>query len=285
MIEIRLLEELAAFAEEGTLSAAALKLHTSQPALTRSMKKLEDELGVSLFDRHKNRLELNATGKTAAEYAVNVLREDRYFEERVHAYDRSLHTLSIGFCAPIPQEVLTPMINNVFDGMTVSSDMKDDADFLAKLDSRTYQLAVTHAVPDSDRFFWKKCGHEDLYIALAPSDPLTFYPELHLRDLEGRSVLLFTRIGFWKNYTTEKTQDIHYLLQMDRPTFLELASNSGYPCFSSSYYIRRGHAVPGRINVRLADTECHTDYYLVCLKEEQKRFSPLFSRIREDTIL
>ena len=49
MIEIRLLEQLAAFAEYGTLSEAAERLHTSQPTLTRSMKQLEDELGVPLF--------------------------------------------------------------------------------------------------------------------------------------------------------------------------------------------------------------------------------------------
>ena len=69
MVEIHLLEQLAAFAEYGTLSTAADKLHTSQPALTRSMKKLEDELDVSLFIRKKNHLELNETGRHAAEYA------------------------------------------------------------------------------------------------------------------------------------------------------------------------------------------------------------------------
>ena len=53
MIEIHLLEQLDAFAEYGTLSEAAEKLHTSQPALTRSMKKLESELGVTLFIRSK----------------------------------------------------------------------------------------------------------------------------------------------------------------------------------------------------------------------------------------
>jgi len=41
MIEIHLLEALAAFYQFGTLSAAAMHLHISQPALSRSMKRLE----------------------------------------------------------------------------------------------------------------------------------------------------------------------------------------------------------------------------------------------------
>ena len=56
MIEIYLLEHLDAFARLGTLSAASEELHISQPALTRSMQKLEQELGVTLFVREKNRM-------------------------------------------------------------------------------------------------------------------------------------------------------------------------------------------------------------------------------------
>lgn len=284
MIEIYLLQQLVAFAECGTLTAAAKKLHTSQPALTRSMKKLEDELGISLFVRSKNHLTLNETGQIAAEYALRVLKENEYFQEKVAAFDRSLHTLNIGYCAPIPQIVFTPLINALFEGLSIAADMRDDADFLKKLEMRTYQLAVVHEKPPEDLFYSKKCGHEDLYMSLRPSDPLTFYPELHLRDLDGRSILLLTRIGFWTNITKVKTPHTRYLLQIEQDTFWELAAHSDYPIFMSSYYIKRKQDVPGRINVALADAECHTDYYLVCLKSEQKRFQPLFDKVHENTV-
>lgn len=62
MIEIYLLEQLCAFAEYKTLSKAAESLHISQAALSRSMKKIEEDLGVSLFSRENARISLNETG-------------------------------------------------------------------------------------------------------------------------------------------------------------------------------------------------------------------------------
>jgi DNA-binding transcriptional LysR family regulator len=55
LVQLRHLIELASI---GSFSQAAVKLHLTQPALSRSIKALEDELGQSLFDRigHKNEL-------------------------------------------------------------------------------------------------------------------------------------------------------------------------------------------------------------------------------------
>lgn len=284
MIEIHLLEQLAAFADYGTLSEAAERLHTSQPALTRSMKKLESNLGVSLFIRAKNRLELNETGRKAAEYARRVLIADQEFESQIRAYDRSLHTISIGFCAPVPQTVLTPLINSIFDGMTVSADMMDDGEFPARLESGEYQLAVMHFAPEGRRFFCKKCGHEDLFISVQPGNPLAFYPEIHLRDLDGLSILLLQKIGFWNNVYREKTPHAKYLLQIEQESFSELAENSSYPVFSSSYYLRRKMNVAGRVDIPIVDPECHTDFYLVCLASEKERYKGLFDKVGERTI-
>ena len=63
MIELYELRQFAAFAECGTLSEAAEKLHLSQPALSRNMKKLEEDLGVPLFVCRKNKLEFNENGQ------------------------------------------------------------------------------------------------------------------------------------------------------------------------------------------------------------------------------
>ena len=66
MLELYDLEKLVAFKTEGTLVAASEKLLISQPALSRSMRKLEDEFGVELFTRSRNRMELNENGRPEA---------------------------------------------------------------------------------------------------------------------------------------------------------------------------------------------------------------------------
>ena len=75
MLELYLLRQLAAFKAYGTLSEAAERLYLSQPALSRNMRKLEEEIGVPLFVRSRNKLELNENGSLTAELAEKALSE------------------------------------------------------------------------------------------------------------------------------------------------------------------------------------------------------------------
>lgn len=59
MIDLYLLEELVAFQENGTLAKTADTLNVTQPTITRGLQKLEDKLGVQLFNRA---LASNASG-------------------------------------------------------------------------------------------------------------------------------------------------------------------------------------------------------------------------------
>ena len=72
----------------------------SRSSLSRSMRKLEDIFGVPLFERQKNRMQLNETGILAAKYAKEILEKENEMEYYVRAFDRSLYTLHIGSCAP-----------------------------------------------------------------------------------------------------------------------------------------------------------------------------------------
>ena len=82
MIELYLLEQLVGLSQFSTLSEAAEHLHITQPTLTRSIRKLEELLGVELFRREKNRIYINDNGRLAVEYAKRILDDE---EEMVRA--------------------------------------------------------------------------------------------------------------------------------------------------------------------------------------------------------
>ena len=72
-MELRQLKYFVAVAEELNFSRAAGRMYLSQPALSQQIHKLEQELGVWLFDRTRNRIELTEAGKTLLDGARRVL--------------------------------------------------------------------------------------------------------------------------------------------------------------------------------------------------------------------
>ncbi len=62
-MDLKLLEHFAAVAEELSFTRAAAKLHLSQPALSRSVRALEDSLGCSLFVRNTRQVTLTPAGQ------------------------------------------------------------------------------------------------------------------------------------------------------------------------------------------------------------------------------
>ena len=102
MIELYELRQFLAFAKAGTLSEASETLHLSQPALSRNMKKLEEDLGIALFLRQKNRLELNENGMYVLELTKKLLEDANLLAAKARDYDRRNRTITLG-CAPPPR--------------------------------------------------------------------------------------------------------------------------------------------------------------------------------------
>jgi DNA-binding transcriptional LysR family regulator len=72
-MDLTQLELFKAVAEEGSITAAAQRLHRVPSNLTTRIKQLEQELGVDLFIREKLRLRLSATGWTFLDYTKRIL--------------------------------------------------------------------------------------------------------------------------------------------------------------------------------------------------------------------
>src|SRR6266567_2917995 len=68
-MELRHLRYFAAVAAHGSFSRAANQLHLTQPALSRQVKSLEDEIGVALIVRGQNTISLTSAGEDFYEEA------------------------------------------------------------------------------------------------------------------------------------------------------------------------------------------------------------------------
>ncbi len=83
------LQYFAAVVEEGSISAAARRLHLSQPPLSIQIRNLEDEYGVKLLERGARRSRVTPAGEVLYEYAVRIL-------EMTHAAEDDLESLKAG---------------------------------------------------------------------------------------------------------------------------------------------------------------------------------------------
>jgi LysR family transcriptional regulator, nitrogen assimilation regulatory protein len=86
-MELRSLSYFARIAELGSITRAAAHLHLAQPALTRHVQRLEEELGVALFTRANRGVRLTEAGQKLLESATRILRDVERTGDEIRAQD------------------------------------------------------------------------------------------------------------------------------------------------------------------------------------------------------
>lgn len=279
MFTLEELEQFAAFAEIGTLSQAAEKLHISQPTITRTMQHLEECFKVPLFVRGKNRISLNETGRFAVEQARRVLDAADSALRQVQDYDRSLRTITVSSCAPAPLWYVLPALSSAFPRMTIASSLKDSASVWEDLSSDLCRIAVLPHESRDDRFLSFPFLRERLFICVPPSHALAGKTSVTFRDLNGFNFLLKSEIGFWDGMCRKKMPASHFLVQNDEFEFNELVRSSSLPCFATDLAGDPDGLLSGRVLVPLTDLEADVTYHLACRKENRDYLTPLRERL------
>ena len=270
MLNLLELEQLAAFAAEGTLSKAAEKLHISQPTITRTMQHLEEDFGVSLFHRTKNHIALNETGWKAVEYAERILKSAEEAVEGVRSFDRSLHTITVSSCAPAPLWELLPALTQTFPDMTISSSIKGNGAVLKDLQSGSAVLGVLPQDMVPQGYSSIPLLKEDLYVCLPATHALAGYKELSFAQLNGYNFLLGSQLGFWDDMCREKMPASRFLVQTDSFTLQELIRESSLPCFATNLTIDEEGTFEGRKVIPIIDQEAKRTFHLVFSLENKK---------------
>lgn len=282
MIELYVLNELAAFPKYGTLTAVAEKMNVSQPALSRSMKKLEDDLGVQLFERGKNRIVLNENGKIAAEYAKKVIEAEAAFEKQVIEYEQTHRIFSFASIAPMPISELTPILSQQFMGMTIKHELKDNEKELYKsLDSGKSKLAVTLSSPkNTEKYAAVKLFTENLFIVLPKNHRLAEKDRISMKELAGEKILIYSKLGFWYETTKNLIPDVEFFDQQEMTALRQLAKLTELPSFVTNFTIQNVREMKDKKAVAISDREVNVTFWCVCLKKNEKQFAATFSQIR-----
>ena len=262
-MELEQLRQLDAIEREGTMSAAARALHLSQPALSRSVQRLEDELGTPLFSREGRRAVLNETGRAAVDWARQILRDERLMRDAIDSAVRRARSLRVGTVAPAPLWRLTGLMVEAFPRETLTSQTVGDATVVRGVVDGTYDLGIVREEPDNPLLRSCELMREDLAVTLPPNHPLSSRASVPLAELDGSTFLILTGIGFWRELVECALPHATFIEQDDRVVFNQLARTTPHCTFVTNAPYMESAPVPGRTVVPLEDPEVHVTFRLV----------------------
>jgi len=132
-LDLRLIRQAQTLAAHGSFSRAAEALGIAQPTLSRSIRGLEDELGLALFSRHSHGVEPTDFGYVFLRQAALVVAQVNDLEREV-ALAKGLGTgeLAVGF-GPYPAELLVPACLRSFAGAHPAVRLRIQVDALEPL--------------------------------------------------------------------------------------------------------------------------------------------------------
>lgn len=187
-IELRQLRYFLAVADELNFTRAAEGLHLAQQALSASIKRLEDQLGVALFVRTTRRVELTAAGAVLVDGARAVMEAASEALDRMHqAAEGRTGRLRVGFSTaaggvPIVREILRRFAETApdVDIQTVEHDFSDPSAGLA--DGAT-QVAFIFGPLPVEGLSAVTLLEEHRLLAVRPEHPLAGRDRVSAEDL------------------------------------------------------------------------------------------------------
>jgi DNA-binding transcriptional LysR family regulator len=190
-LELRHLRCFVAVAEHAQVSAAADALHLAQPAVSQTIRQLERELGIALFDRNPRGVELTEAGADILPQARAALRssDDAFNIARAHARERS-RRLAVGFLPPLTRiaaEILAAFedAEPIIDAELRQLDFAHD---LTSVRRRIVDVALVWAATENPEVTLETLVEEPRVVCLSAASPLAARPTLSFAEVEDLPV-------------------------------------------------------------------------------------------------
>jgi DNA-binding transcriptional LysR family regulator len=201
-MELRHLRYFVAVAEAENVSRAALKLHVSQPGISRQIRDLEDEIGFQLFERSAKSIKLTDAGKTfLTEARVVLQRADEAVKTARAISTGQKGELHVGYAGSPTVRILPPALRAFQADMPQIRVRLHDLsteEMLAGVRDGKLQLALlvcpTPNLLRGLRFV--ELSQLDICLAVAPKDKLARSRSVTLAEVAKHPLVAFSRADY-----------------------------------------------------------------------------------------
>lgn len=280
MIDNYLLEELVTFAETKTLAKTAQKLMVTQPTVTRGMQKLEDELGVKLFNRQPNNISLTKAGELAAKKAQLVLDNNREFVNEIRNFAQSQQVVKIASVAPGPQIVIDDNKAQLVANIVLAPELFDSNKIKLALQTHQHSLIITNQELQTDLIESRYLGQEQLFVNLDQFMYLANQQQITFKELAGLSFVVLNEIGPWKHVIQDNIPNAKFLYQAEYDSMQELTKYTNFPFFTTNITNSDSpYNTNDSVRIPITDDAATMTFYAAYLKSQRKNVSPLAKQL------
>jgi len=198
-MELRHLRYFVAVAEALNFTKAAMRMRVAQPALSRQVSDLEEELGVDLLKRTSHGVLLTAEGQVFLEDARTMLKLADESVTRVRAVARGeTGELQVGFVAPLDLHVLPRALaefQKTTPGVKVTLHDLGADEVCDELRNGTLHLAVMMQPSEESiaGIEFEEIGRYPFFVAMAPGHPLSRTNVVSLETLAKHPLAVLDR--------------------------------------------------------------------------------------------
>ncbi|MGR6808221.1 LysR family transcriptional regulator (plasmid) [Sphaerotilus natans] len=194
-MELRHLRYFVCVAEELNIGRAALRLHISQPPLTRQIQQLEEELGALLFRRTSRGVELTDAGRVLYEDARGILAQAERAAERTHKAAQGLlgrvdvAIFGSGIFGVIPQ--LLRRFREACPEVSIVLHSLDKEAQIDALHHRRITVAFNRLMRPVEGLSCETLLTEPLWVAVPSGTALAARTAITMEDLREQPLVLF----------------------------------------------------------------------------------------------
>ncbi len=195
-MELRHLRYFIAVAEYLNFSRAAQELHIAQPPLSRQIRQLEDDLGVTLFVRNKRRVELTKAGRIFLEEARKlVVQAGHATEVARHAQKGESGIVRIGIASGLGGVVSGMVAEHCRRMPAIEIECKDifSTPQNEALATREIDVGFLRPPVDGDRLDCELLFEERFLVVLPKNHRLATRKSLRLKDVAEETLIIFDR--------------------------------------------------------------------------------------------